>query len=109
MAWSKEKRQEYSKAWYRRNKDRTAERQRDLRLQREYGLSAEQYDILLESQHGVCALCRRADKSGYALAVDHDHKDGRVRGLLCGQCNRALGLLEDDVVVLARAIDYLKR
>ena len=61
----------------------------------------------------MCAVCRNPEttlgNNGRIknLAVDHDHITGRVRGLLCNNCNRALGLLRDDREVLQRAIDYL--
>lgn len=60
---------------------------------RRYDMTLEQYDLILETQGGVCFLCLRppTDKR---LAVDHDHKTGRVRGLLCSACNLALGLIE---------------
>ena len=60
---------------------------------------------MLHRQNGVCAVCGVGGK----LHVDHDHETGLVRGLLCGSCNRALGLLKDNVDSLKMAIDYLER
>jgi hypothetical protein len=71
------------------------------------------YDEMLQKQGGVCALCRRPesklrkDGTPMNLSVDHCHKTGKIRGLLCYRCNVALGFLEDDVETLGRAIKYL--
>lgn len=71
-----------------------------------YGITPAIYEAMLEAQGGVCAIC--GDLPGdRELAVDHDHETGAVRGLLCTRCNPALGMLRDDVDLLARAIKYL--
>jgi len=88
-------------------------KKRDRTLRRKYGISAEGYAALLEGQGGRCALCGGDDpKSGNRFGekwwhVDHDHQTGRVRGLLCGPCNMALGLFKDDPEFLRLAIEYL--
>lgn len=61
---------------------------------KQFGLTVEQYDAMLERQGGVCGMCRQACATGRRLAVDHDHQTGRVRGLLCHRCNRGLGAYE---------------
>jgi len=72
-------------------------------------LSKEDYDLLLEWQGGACALCRRPpSKVGPLLAVDHHHKSGEIRGLLCGGCNVAIGFLMEDADWLRRAAEYLE-
>lgn len=78
-------------------------------IEETYGITEEQYDSIYESQGGVCAICRRARGTGYRrLAVDHDHRTGEVRGLLCKPCNRdVLGHLRDDREALLRAVEYL--
>lgn len=93
-----------------RLKCRTWERRRHLKTK--FGMSEEAYDQLLESQGGVCAICRVASQSSRLhkrLAVDHDHKTGIVRGLLCARCNTAIGAFNDDVEFLKNAICYLER
>jgi hypothetical protein len=74
-------------------------------LKRKYGLTLDEFDRLLEAQGGVCVICGREGVDH----VDHDHNTGRVRGILCFQCNVAIGLLEDDVDRIAAAIAYLDR
>lgn len=76
-----------------------------------HGLTDAGYQLLLEKQGYVCAICRlqnpRHNGEHQHLLVDHDHATGRVRGLLCNPCNRGLGLLKDDPSRLASAIRYL--
>lgn len=85
---------EYARAYYKRNSERTCETIRRARLKRLFGITWEQYDQMLSSQGGVCALCGDPPK-GKRLAVDHDHKTGKVRGLLCSFCNhRIIGKVE---------------
>jgi hypothetical protein len=81
-------------------------------LLKKFGITIDQYDRLLEEQRGVCAICKREEvkaKQGVimALAVDHCHKTGKVRGLLCNSCNLALGKFGDDAGRLRAAINYL--
>ena len=75
------------------------------RVEQTYGLTAEQYEALLEAQGGVCAICEGLRP--YRLNVDHDHATGRVRGLLCRRCNKLLRDVRDDRFVLYRAATYL--
>lgn len=127
----KECNKEYLKLWYAVNreewkehvKDRTGrlckvegfrrkyiDNVRKCRLKREYGLTPEDYERMLEDQNGVCAICLKTDVvTGRRLAVDHCHKTGVVRGLLCSQCNTAIGRFEDDTEVIERAIAYLNK
>ena len=72
-----------------------------------YGLTPEDYTAMVEAQQSRCAICR-AMVSGN-LHVDHDHISGKVRGLLCGPCNRLLGLAKDEAETLRAAIEYLER
>jgi hypothetical protein len=71
-----------------------------------YGISLEDYDAMLARQGGVCATCRKR-RSG-RLCVDHCHVTGKVRGLLCRNCNFGLGLFRDDADVVERAAAYLR-
>lgn len=79
------------------------------RNQRVYGLAPGEYDRIKEHQGGVCALCLRANGASKRLAVDHDHRTGEARGLLCGPCNRGvLGHAHDDPEFFRRCIAYLE-
>lgn len=81
-----------------------------------YGITIEQYNEMLEQQQGLCAVCERPEtrrdgwnrESTRALGVDHSHKTGKVRGLLCGNCNTAIAFLDDNVLLLQRIADYLE-
>lgn len=81
-----------------------------------YGITVETYLEMLEQQSGVCKICRGANKNGFDLAVDHDHRccPGKgscgecVRGLLCRKCNSGIGLLADSPEVFRMAAAYLE-
>lgn len=79
-------------------------------LARRYGITVQLYLDLHEQQRGACGICGRpeAEVPKKRLAVDHDHKTGRVRGLLCQDCNFALGLLHDDSQLLAAASKWIR-
>lgn len=74
---------------------------------KKYGITLEQYSNMLDAQGGVCAICESHDKAFAHLAVDHCHTTGKVRGLLCNKCNRAIGIFGDDLKRLGRAVAYL--
>lgn len=80
-------------------------------MKNKYGLSLDDYDKLLIKQNGVCAICKHKEtKKGIDfLPVDHNHKTGKVRGLLCNACNWGIGHLKDDIEILENAIKYLKQ
>jgi hypothetical protein len=73
------------------------------RCRNKYGITIEQYDELLATQEGHCALC----ESNSRLHIDHDHLSGRVRGILCWKCNTALGKLGDTAEAIERVAAYL--
>lgn len=74
-----------------------------------HGMTEQGYDALLRSQGGVCGICGSAEPGGRwkRFSVDHDHITQEVRGLLCNNCNQALGFFQDSSVTLARGIAYL--
>lgn len=82
-------------------------RGREAHLHRVFGMTSAEYDAMSEAQGGTCAICQAPCHTGRRLAVDHDHQTGRVRGLLCGRCNRGLGLFFDRPDLMRRAADYL--
>lgn len=100
-----------------KQKDYTPEKGRDKNLRYNYGITLEQYNILLEEQNGKCATCETTEPGGRksgrgggtnVFVVDHCHKTGAVRGLLCHSCNRAMGLLGDNINVIESMIEYLQ-
>lgn len=76
-----------------------------------WGLTPEDRQLLLNSQDGGCAICGKLDERSRhgRLHVDHCHKTGRIRGLLCNRCNRGIGWLLDSVDLLEKATQYLRR
>jgi hypothetical protein len=81
---------------------------------RKYGLSLQQYNEMLSRQNDTCAICLQKETyipngktSPQSLSIDHDHKTGKVRGLLCYACNLAIGLLKDNPDAANRAAAYL--
>jgi hypothetical protein len=77
-------------------------------LMKNYGISTAQFDEILASQGGRCAICGGGG-NGKAWHVDHCHETGKVRGVLCAKCNMALGLLGESAARLRAAADYLER
>lgn len=89
---------------------RRADAQKRRNLQRLYGISLEEYEKMFYEQGRCCAICRRAaDDFDRDLAVDHDHNTGKVRGLLCPDCNRGLGGFNDDIELIRKALRYLEK
>lgn len=80
-------------------------------LKRRYDLTIEEYDKMLEYQGFVCDICKTGNPGNEYkhFCVDHNHKTGKVRGLLCGQCNRALGGFYDSLKNLKNAVKYLEK
>lgn len=73
-----------------------------------YGLTLLQYDLMLKTQGGGCKICGKKTPKGQGrFHVDHDHKTGKIRGLLCQHCNIMLGLGQDDPKILVAAAHYL--
>jgi len=90
----------YSREWRRNNPGRV----RASMIRHKYGLSLQEVENLIASQDGKCAICREAQED---LQIDHCHDSGKVRGMLCGPCNRALGLFKDNPNSIKRAVEYL--
>ena len=124
-AWY-ERNREYAIAraqdWVRRNPERYAEQKRRWRedkkverraiersghLRRKYGLTIEDFEFLRVAQGDRCAICDQPDSAG--LHIDHHHDSGLIRGLLCGKCNKAIGLLKEDPALFDSASSYLQR
>lgn len=108
--------------WQRENSERVNEGQRRNRarrgaeykrlereghLRRKYGLTQNMFEALVLAQLGKCAVCDANEATD--LHVDHDHRTGKVRGLLCGKCNKAIGLMNDDPDLMMSAKRFLER
>lgn len=96
----------YVKARQQTSAGRRTKRKGKLKLK--FNLTLEQYDKMFEQQNGICATCGQIDITGRRLAVDHDHKTGKVRGLLCANCNLLLGRLENAPGLFSKMVKYLK-
>lgn len=102
----------YMRTWNAANMDRVIEGG----MRKKYGIGLKEYEEMLAAQNGVCAICLREEtridhrtKKVSRLAIDHDHKTGIVRALLCQACNVSLGAFSDDPDRLSQAIAYLER
>jgi hypothetical protein len=106
---NKNKKSKSFKNWSEKNQQRI----RGNRLMRQYGLSNEDYIAMYESQLSLCAICNESqqgitkDGEERFLCVDHCHKTGKVRGLLCARCNAGLGQFQDNPEFLINASKYL--
>lgn len=91
---------------YKRN---NPEKMRGHHLRREYNISLEDYSKLLQEQQSRCAICEihTTDIGRANLDVDHCHSTGKIRGLLCPNCNKALGLLKDNIEIVNSMMKYL--
>jgi len=104
---TKKTKAEIRNSWYHRNK----EKNKDHQLKYKFGITLEDFDRMVESQNGLCAICDgenvKINGKIVSLAVDHNHETGKVRGLLCNGCNTSLGRLKT-IAMLKKAIKYLE-
>lgn len=110
---------ETTRIWRENNRDKYNQNMREFRannkewakntdLMRTHGISLEDYNKMLKDQNGVCAMCAKPPQGKRPLVVDHNHATGKVRQLLCYGCNRALHMLENQVLFEAGK-KYLKK
>jgi len=101
----------YLRNYRKKNPDKV----KNIDLKRTHGITLEQYQLLLKQQDGVCAICKRPEfvlcsgtgKARY-LAVDHNHSTGKIRALLCTNCNKAVGHLKDSPELAKACLEYLE-
>ena len=115
---------DYTKAYQKANPDKvkqwkrkykpTSEQQRNRLIKHKYGVTTEQYKLMLEAQGGVCAICGNGEskidgrwKRIRRLSIDHCHTTGKVRGLLCASCNHGIANFKDNTDTMKKAIEYL--
>jgi hypothetical protein len=113
MSGHKRKYDEAAKEWHGAYRKKYQEKNRELmrskRMFKRYGITQVEYDRLLKIQNHKCAICGKAKNGSRPhFDIDHNHESGRVRGLLCGSCNRGLGLIGDAIDRLLNTINYLK-
>jgi len=95
-------RAEYTKEWRKNNPDKVKNNE----LRKRFGITLEDYNNMLEAQNHKCKICGGTD-SHQALSVDHCHTTGKIRGLLCTDCNKGIGMFKDNITLLQSAIEYL--
>lgn len=76
---------------------------------KQFGLTVDQFNAMLLAQNNLCQVCKQPETNGKRLSVDHSHRTGKVRGLLCNRCNVLLGWASDNEVLLGLAADYLRQ
>ena len=102
--YCKQHHKEKAKKWRLKNKSKT----QDYRFRNLYGITLEEYGRMFETQNAGCAICGEVRDKSKMLCVDHCHKTGKVRGLLCEKHNWLLGNANDSIQILESAIKYLK-
>ena len=112
---NKDKLNEAGKVWRNKNKGKVKEYQRTTNLKKNFGISIADYEKMAKAQNNVCAICltpetflHKAKGQVARLAVDHCHKSGKIRKLLCVKCNRALGLFNDNPNFMESAAKYIR-
>lgn len=115
----------YLREWRKKNRDYVRQKLREKnstpegfaisknsRLKRTYGITLAEYREMFNKQNGVCFICGNPETNSQRrdnnLSVDHNHITGKVRKLLCSNCNRGLGEFNDNIIIMERAIQYLK-
>ena len=102
-----------NKVWRTNNKNKWTLSVKNANYKRKYGITLEEYNGRKKRQCNACAICGKEETARWrgtlrSLSIDHDHKTGRIRGLLCTKCNIALGNVNDDIGILAKMMEYLK-
>jgi sulfur transfer complex TusBCD TusB component (DsrH family) len=110
-----EKNRKKINAYNRKTYNSLSEEEKTIRNRRQqvalYGLTLEQYDAMVIEQNGVCAICKQSETVSIKknMCIDHDHKTGKVRQLLCDKCNRGIGYFNESIDALEQAVLYLKK
>lgn len=110
-SWCNVCRRAANKKWRENNPDRVRDSARRTNLKRIYGITLEEFNSLLKEQNNQCCICKTKNPKGKGdrFHVDHCHTTGKVRGLLCGKCNCAIGLLNEDINLFLSAKEYLEK
>lgn len=106
---NKDKRKAQNKAWIASNKAKFGSSYRRNRtLRAKYNITLEEWEVLFNSQSRCCAICKSPTTGVAGWHTDHCHKTGKIRGILCNNCNHGLGNFNDSVVLFYGAIKYLE-
>ena len=97
----------YVKKYREENKEEIAIKKEEQRLKSKYGITSKEKNVLLQKQNNKCKICL-VEFSNVTPNIDHCHTTNKVRGILCGGCNRGLGIFRDDIELLTKAINYLE-
>lgn len=97
---AKKQKKQFGKVGYRRMR-------RKYELAHYYGITEDEFQIMVDKQNNVCAICKQNPEQ--YLAIDHCHDTGKIRGLLCRKCNSAIGLFNEDVDRLTSALEYIRK
>lgn len=95
----------YQSSYSRTNKGKEVARK--ARIKYLFDITADEYEQMLKAQNGVCSICHKPNRDGKKLAIDHNHITGKVRGLLCRNCNIGIGFFNDKLELLWNAYQYL--
>ena len=101
-----------SKAYRLANLEKIKASVRSAYIKRTYGITAQEYDARIAAQNGKCEVCKNKPNGNGAkskLHLDHCHTTQKIRGMICGNCNAALGMAKDDLVILRALVAYMER
>jgi hypothetical protein len=108
-ATHREEKRAYQDAYRKEHLDHLLAIAENRRRQNLYGITTDEYNNMALLQNGRCLICGQEPSDGKALRVDHNHSTGKIRGLLCFNCNIGLGMFNDNPDLLAVAAEYLRR
>tara|TARA_R110000796_G_scaffold48133_1_gene115589 strand:- start:248 stop:580 length:333 start_codon:yes stop_codon:yes gene_type:complete len=105
-----DRKREANKRWQLNNRDKFLQSVLNSTMKRRYGIDLKEYDKLSSLQNDVCYICNNKcnTKNTKRLSIDHCHKTGKIRKLLCKKCNTALGQVNDNIDLLNKMIKYIK-
>jgi hypothetical protein len=108
--WEKDN-PDYRKEWIEKNKINFREKEKAYRYRKVYGISIEDFNLMVKNQNYKCDICKLPLKleNKKSFGLDHDHISSKIRGILCNTCNSGLGMFKDKIENLELAIDYLYR
>ena len=101
---NKEKQKEYRGLWIKNNPKKWEEQKMKDNLKLRYDITVEEYNRMVKEQEGKCLICKKTPEK---LVIDHSHKTGTVRGLLCHSCNIGIGFLKEDMNIFKSAMEYI--